>query len=129
MSESRVKLSYQACPDIEQSESREEVLTCLGHWADDRDATQSFLVATLDFRYRRTLEDRLRCFLIKQARLVSNYNCLNTDHQIVVSAFPNMLSKFSHKANILTDVCSDSERLSSVTIIRCHLLRRTHKSN
>ena len=129
MSESRVKLSYQACPDIEQSESREEVLTCLGHWADDRDATQSFLVATLDFRYRRTLEDRLRCFPIKQARLVSNYKRLNTDHQIVLSSFSNMLSKFSHKANILTDVGSDSEWISSVTIIGCHLLRRTYKSN
>ena len=86
VSESQVKLSYQACPDIEPSESKEEVLTCLGHWADDRDPAQSFLVATLDFRYRRTLEDmhddddifryrrtledRLRCFLIKQARLV-----------------------------------------------------------
>ena len=69
--ESRVKLSYQACPDIDQTESKEEVLTCLGHWADDRDASQSFLIATLDFRYRRTLEDRLRCFLIKQARVLS----------------------------------------------------------
>ena len=71
VSESRVKLSYQACPDIDQTESKEEVLTCLGHWADDRDASQSFLIATLDFRYRRTLEDRLRCFLIKQARDLS----------------------------------------------------------
>ena len=87
MSESRVKLSYQACPDIEQSESREEVLTCLGHWADDRDATQSFLVATLDFRYRRTLEDRLRCFLIKQARLVSNYKCLNKTTKLCCHPF------------------------------------------
>ena len=69
--ESKVKLSYQACPDIDQTESKEEVLTCLGHWADDRDASQSFLIATLDFRYRRTLEDRLRCFLIKQARVFS----------------------------------------------------------
>ena len=66
-----MKLSYQACPDIDQTESKEEVLTCLGHWADDRDASQSFLIATLDFRYRRTLEDRLRCFLIKQARVFS----------------------------------------------------------
>ena len=51
------------------SAAPEETLTCIGQWTDDRDAAQTFLVATLDtgHLYRRTLEDRLRCFLIKQA--------------------------------------------------------------
>ena len=45
----------------------EEILTCIAHWNDDRDPSQSFLIGTLDYLYRRTLEDRLRCFLLKKA--------------------------------------------------------------
>lgn len=44
----------------------EEVLTCIATWPDDRDASQMFLVGTLDFRYRRTDEERLRCFLLRK---------------------------------------------------------------
>jgi len=44
----------------------EEVLTCIATWPDDRDASQIFLVGTLDFRYRRTEEDRVRCFLLRK---------------------------------------------------------------
>ena len=41
-------------------------MTCIATWSDDRDASQTFLVGTLDFRYRRTDEDRLRCFLLRK---------------------------------------------------------------
>lgn len=66
LTKAQVKLRFHACPDISQTESKEEVLTCLATWPDDRDASQTFLVGTLDFRYRRTVEDRLRCFLLRK---------------------------------------------------------------
>jgi len=66
LTSAQVKLRFHACPDISQTESKEEVLTCIATWPDDRDASQTFLVGTLDFRYRRTDEDRLRCFLLRK---------------------------------------------------------------
>lgn len=66
LTKAQVKLRFHACPDISQTESKEEVLTCIATWPDDRDASQTFLVGTLDFRYRRTDEDRLRCFLLRK---------------------------------------------------------------
>jgi len=59
-------MTFQACPDISQTESKDETLTCLAQWADDRDAHQTFLVGTLDTRYRRTTDQRLRCFLLRK---------------------------------------------------------------
>ena len=42
-------------------------MTCLAVWPDDRDASQTFIVGTLDFPYRRTAEERVRCFLLRRS--------------------------------------------------------------
>ena len=44
----------------------DETLTCLAVWPDDREAGQTFLLARLDARYRRSLEDRIRCILFRE---------------------------------------------------------------
>ena len=46
----------------------DETLTCLAEWKDDRDKGQTFLIGTIDTRYRRTIEQRLRCFLLRKER-------------------------------------------------------------
>ena len=46
------------CPD--------EVLSCIGEWSDDSDPSHSFLVGPLDYLYRRTLAEKIRCFIIRK---------------------------------------------------------------
>ena len=41
-------------------------MTCIATWSDESNASQMYLVATLDDRFRRTQEDRLRCFLLRK---------------------------------------------------------------
>ena len=41
-------------------------MTCIATWADESNTSQMYLVATLDDRFRRTQEDRLRCFLLQK---------------------------------------------------------------
>ena len=43
------------------------MLTCLASWPDDRAVAQTFLVARIQDRYRRTHEDSIRCFLLRKA--------------------------------------------------------------
>ncbi|XP_023333381.1 uncharacterized protein LOC111705149 isoform X2 [Eurytemora carolleeae] len=63
--DTQLLLRFQACPDLANTESKEEILTCKAVWTDDRDVGQTFLLATLDYRYRRTEEERVRCFLMR----------------------------------------------------------------
>ena len=44
----------------------DETLTCIANWTNERNSSQTFLMAALDDRFRRTQEDRLRCFLLQK---------------------------------------------------------------
>jgi hypothetical protein len=68
MTPGQVKLRFHACPDIQQTESREESLTCVASWPDDRNASHTFLVGRLHSHYRRTMEDQIRCFLLAKTK-------------------------------------------------------------
>ena len=85
---------------------KEEVLTCKAFWQDDRDASQSFMVATLDYLYRRTLEDRIRCFLVKKA-LTGQLQTRFYSFQV----FPSFEQYFS--SNFEMAGCNDCKCLNS----------------
>ena len=44
----------------------DETLTCIATWSNESNSSQTFLMAALDDRFRRTQEDRLRCFLLQK---------------------------------------------------------------
>ncbi|KAH0535434.1 hypothetical protein KQX54_016405 [Cotesia glomerata] len=62
---SKLLLKYQACPDIEDSESITEELQCLALWKDGRN---KYLVGTLKLfgRSAATNEETFRCFLYER---------------------------------------------------------------
>lgn len=47
-----------------------EMLTCKATWKDNGDvgANQTYMIGTIDYRYRRTDEERVRCFLIQETK-------------------------------------------------------------
>ncbi|CAL7946745.1 unnamed protein product [Xylocopa violacea] len=61
--ESKLLLKYQACPDIERSESNTEELQCLAVWNDGRN---KYLVGTLKGRSVSGAEKMYRCFLYEE---------------------------------------------------------------
>ncbi|XP_031775337.1 uncharacterized protein LOC100864924 isoform X2 [Apis florea] len=61
--ESKLLLKYQACPDIERSESNTEELQCLAVWNDGRN---KYLVGTLKGRSISGAEKTYRCFLYEE---------------------------------------------------------------
>ena len=65
-----LKDNSKICPNNSWHDCADETLTCLAEWTDDRDVSQTFLLGTLDTRYRRTTDQRVRCFLLRKERLV-----------------------------------------------------------
>ncbi|CAK9799500.1 hypothetical protein ANTPLA_LOCUS1980 [Anthophora plagiata] len=61
--ESKLLLKYQACPDIQRSESNTEELECLAVWNDGRN---KYLVGTLKGRSVAGAEKMYRCFLYEE---------------------------------------------------------------
>ncbi|XP_012151524.1 uncharacterized protein LOC100876146 isoform X2 [Megachile rotundata] len=61
--ESKLLLKYQACPDVERSESNTEELQCLAIWNDGRN---KYLVGTLKGRSVSGAEKTYRCFLYEE---------------------------------------------------------------
>ncbi|XP_065222448.1 uncharacterized protein LOC135847000 [Planococcus citri] len=61
--DSRMLLRYQACPDVHNSESTVEELTCLASW---RDGSMKYMVGKLEHKMTSTDEDRYRCFVYNQ---------------------------------------------------------------
>lgn len=60
---SRLLLRFQACADVQGSESREEQLTCLGSW---KEGSLRYLVGKLTHRAAKTDEDKFRCFVYEK---------------------------------------------------------------
>ncbi|XKL62829.1 hypothetical protein PGB90_002662 [Kerria lacca] len=61
--DSRMLLRYQACPDVHNSESTVEELTCLASW---RDGSMKYIVGKLEHKMTSSDEDRYRCFVWDQ---------------------------------------------------------------
>lgn len=59
----RLLLRFQACADVQGSESREEQLTCLGSW---KEGSLRYLVGKLDHKAAKTDEDKFRCFVYEK---------------------------------------------------------------
>ncbi|ROT83957.1 hypothetical protein C7M84_022867 [Penaeus vannamei] len=56
-SESRLLFKYQACPDVQGTESSVQEVECIGHW---KEGSTRYFVGRLEGR--RADEDRYRCF-------------------------------------------------------------------
>ncbi|XP_066994092.2 uncharacterized protein [Anabrus simplex] len=61
--DSRLLLSYQACPDVYGTESAVEELVCLAAW---KDGSTRYLVGKLHHSMAHTDEDRYRCFVFER---------------------------------------------------------------
>ena len=83
MSPSQSLLKFEVCPDEEKNEEEgtvfyntiiglegdtHETLTCRATWPNDADSRETYMVGTLDYRYKRTDEERVRCFLVKETK-------------------------------------------------------------
>ncbi|XP_063611783.1 uncharacterized protein LOC134785377 [Penaeus indicus] len=64
-SESRLLFKYQACPDVQGTESSVQEVECIGHW---KEGSTRYFVGRLEGR--RADEDRYRCFAWERAREV-----------------------------------------------------------
>ncbi|XP_018332882.1 uncharacterized protein LOC108742246, partial [Agrilus planipennis] len=62
--ESRLLLSYQACPDVHGSESTVEELQCLAAW---KEGSARYLVGKVHHNHATSNEDRFRCFVYEKA--------------------------------------------------------------
>ncbi|XP_023309761.1 uncharacterized protein LOC108907292 [Anoplophora glabripennis] len=62
--ESKLLLSYQACPDVHGSESAIEELQCLATW---KEGSSRYLVGKLHHSHATSNEDRFRCFVYEKA--------------------------------------------------------------
>lgn len=66
--ESRLLLSYQACPDIHGSESTVEELQCLAIW---KEGNSRYLVGKVHHNHATSNEDRFRCFVYEKVSSTS----------------------------------------------------------
>ncbi|XP_065156032.1 uncharacterized protein aus [Atheta coriaria] len=62
--DSRLLLSYQACPDVYGSESAVEELECLATW---KEGSSRYLVGKVHHNHASSNEDRFRCFVYEKA--------------------------------------------------------------
>ncbi|CAB3371987.1 Hypothetical predicted protein [Cloeon dipterum] len=63
ITDSRIRLRYQACADVAGSESSSEELQCLATW---KDGNTRYLVGKLSHKMATTDEDRYRCFVYER---------------------------------------------------------------
>lgn len=61
--ESRLLLSYQACPDVYGTESTVEELQCLATW---KEGSSRYLVGKVHHNHATSNEDRFRCFVYEK---------------------------------------------------------------
>jgi len=94
--QSRLLFRFGVCPDSVQTENSgnifyetfisikgdpEETLSCKATWTPDDDPSETYMIGTLDYRYKRTDEERVRCFRVKnllrhiQVAQSSNSSC------------------------------------------------------
>ena len=83
MSEATSLLKFEVCPDDVKQESgdtvfyntiiglegdSQEMLTCKATWESDLNSRETYMMGTLDYRYKRSNEERVRCFLVQETR-------------------------------------------------------------
>ena len=83
MSEATSLLKFEVCPDDVKQESgdtvfyntiiglegdSQEMLTCKATWQSDLNDKETYMMGTLDYRYKRSNEERVRCFLVQETR-------------------------------------------------------------
>ena len=84
MNPSQSLLKFEVCPDeVESAEDQgtvfyntiiglegdtHETLTCRATWPNELDSSETYMMGTLDYRYKRTDDERVRCFLVKDTR-------------------------------------------------------------
>ncbi|XP_063707345.1 uncharacterized protein LOC134836085 isoform X2 [Culicoides brevitarsis] len=61
--DSRLLLSFQACPDVHDTESTVEELTCLATW---KDGNARYLVGLVTHHHATSNEERFRCFVYEK---------------------------------------------------------------
>ncbi|CRK89436.1 CLUMA_CG003182, isoform D [Clunio marinus] len=61
--DSRMLLSFQACPDVQGTESTVEELTCLAAW---KDGNARYLVGLVSHNHATSNEERFRCFVYEK---------------------------------------------------------------
>lgn len=61
--DSRLLLSFQACPDVTGTESTVEELTCLATW---KDGNSRYLVGLVSHHHATSNEERYRCFVYEK---------------------------------------------------------------
>lgn len=61
--ESRLLLSFQACPDVQGTESTVEELTCLAAW---KDGNSRYLIGLVSHHHAISNEERFRCFVYEK---------------------------------------------------------------
>lgn len=62
--DSKLLISYQACPDVPKSESTVEELQCLAAW---KEGSTRYLVGKVNHIHATSNEDRFRCFVYEKA--------------------------------------------------------------
>ncbi|CAO1439869.1 unnamed protein product [Diamesa serratosioi] len=77
--ESRMLLSFQACPDVAGTESTVEELTCLAAW---KDGNARYLVGLVSHNHATSNEERFRCFVYENInRNSGKYGGLSKDDE------------------------------------------------
>ena len=83
MSEAESILKFEVCSDDVKQETgdtvfyntiiglegdTQETLTCKATWQSDLDEKETYMIGTLDYRYKRPDEERVRCFMVKETK-------------------------------------------------------------
>ncbi|XP_055375141.1 uncharacterized protein LOC129607905 isoform X2 [Condylostylus longicornis] len=88
--ESRLLLNFQACPDVQGTESAAEELTCLATW---KDGNSRYLVGLVSHHHAISNEERYRCFVYEKISTmmggfnggVSNVNSKDAEYKLAQS--------------------------------------------
>ena len=83
MSEATSLFKFEVCPEDVKKESgdtvfyntiiglegdSQEMLTCKATWENDLNSREIYMMGTLDYRYKRSNEERVRCFLVQETK-------------------------------------------------------------
>lgn len=85
--ESRLLLRYQACPDVQGTESTVEELVCLATW---KEGSTRFLVGRLEHNLATSSEEKFRCFIYEDLEDDSGYQVAQSGDATCIGLFsPN----------------------------------------
>ena len=140
MNPSQSLFKFEVCPDDVEEDAggnvfyntiigldgdSQETLTCKATWDNDLNDKETFMMGTFDYRYKRTDQERVRCFLVQETKRgiqiaqSSDGTCYNNLRSSQSGYRTMKLDKVTMVANLATSILG--QHVNTQKSCSCHL--------